>query len=80
MKLTVIIANVLSIAPSTLSNESSRKNTPNWDDTRHIDLMLAIEVAFDVQFNFEEITSMQNLSEMRALLIKRGAPKSAVMA
>jgi len=80
MKLTEIVANVLSIEPSTLSNESNAKNTPNWDSAKHIDLMLAVEVAFDVQFTMPEITSMQNLGDMRALLIGKGALPERVAA
>lgn len=80
MKLTEIVANVLSVDPTTLSNESNAKNTPNWDSAKHIDLMLAVEVAFDVQFTMPEITSMQNLGDMRALLIQKGALQSAVAA
>jgi len=80
MKLTEIVANVLAIEPSTLSDESNAKNTPNWDSAKHIDLMLAVEVAFDVQFTMPEITSMQNLGDMRKLLIGKGALHSAVAA
>ncbi len=80
MKLTEIVANVLSIDPTILSNESNAKNTPNWDSARHIDLMLAVEVAFEVQFTMPEITSMQNLGDMRKLLIEKGALQSAVAA
>ena len=80
MKLTEIVANVLSIDPAILSNESNAKNTPNWDSARHIDLMLAVEVAFDVQFTMPEITSMQNLGDMRTLLIGKGAIPERVAA
>lgn len=80
MKLTEIVANVLSVDPGILSNESNAKNTPNWDSARHIDLMLAVEVAFDVQFTMPEITSMQNLGDMRSLLIQKGALPDRVAA
>jgi len=42
--------------------------------------MLAVEVAFEVQFTMPEITSMQNLGDMRKLLIDKGALQSAVAA
>ncbi len=80
MKLNEVIANVLSIDPAILSDDSNAKNTPNWDSARHIDLMLAVEVAFEVQFTMPEITSMQNLGDMRNLLIEKGALESAVAA
>ena len=77
MELNEIVANVLSVDPSILSDESNAKNTPNWDSARHIDLMLAVEVAYDVQFTMPEITSMQNLGDMRRLLEAKGAQLAA---
>ncbi len=72
MKLETIVANVLSISEEQLSDESNAKNTPNWDSARHIDLMLSIEVAYQVQFSMPEITGLQNLGDMRRLLADKG--------
>ncbi len=72
MKLTSLIASVLDIDENTLTDESNAKNTPNWDSARHIDLLLAVEVAFGVQFSMPEITGMQNLGDMRGLLRSKG--------
>lgn len=72
MKLETIVANVLSISEDQLSDESNAKNTPNWDSARHIDLMLSIEVAYQVQFSMPEITGLQNLGDMRRLLEDKG--------
>lgn len=67
-----IVAKVLSVDVSTISDASNAKNTPNWDSMRHIELLLAVEVAFGVQFTMAEITSMQNLGDMHRLLQERG--------
>lgn len=72
LKLEQIVAKVLAVDVSTISDASNAKNTPNWDSMRHIELLLAVEVAFGVQFSMAEITSMQNLGDMRRLLIERG--------
>lgn len=72
MKLEKIIANVLSIGEDQLSDASNAKNTPNWDSARHIDLMLAVETAYHVQFTMPEITGLQNLGDMRRLLQQKG--------
>ena len=72
MKLYELVAGVLNIDPSTLSNESSGLNTQNWDSLRHIELMLAVETAFGVRFSMPEMVSMQNLGDMRKLLIEKG--------
>ena len=77
MNLTTLIANVLAIDETTLSDESNAKNTPNWDSARHIDLLLAVEVAYGVQFSMAEIISMQNLGDMRVLLEEKGVQQIA---
>ncbi|MDJ0613387.1 MAG: acyl carrier protein [Rhizobiaceae bacterium] len=72
MKLFEIVGGVLNIDPNTLSNESSGLNTQNWDSLRHIELMLAVETAFGVRFSMSEMVSMQNLGDMRNLLVDKG--------
>lgn len=73
MKLFQTVAGVLNIDADTLSNESNGQNTKNWDSLRHIELMLAVETAFGVTFTMSEMVSMQNLGDMRALLMEKGA-------
>ncbi len=71
-KLEQIIADILSVAEDAISDESNARNTPNWDSGRHIDLMLAVETAYDVHFTIPEITGMQNVGDMRRILQEKG--------
>ena len=73
MKLEKIVAQVLSVDEQELSDESNAKNTKNWDSMRHIELLLAVETAYGVQFSMPEITGMQKLGDMRSLLEQKGA-------
>lgn len=72
MKLYEVVAGILKIETGVLSEESNAHNTPNWDSLRHIELMLAVETAFGVRFTMPEMVSMQNLGDMRALLVAKG--------
>jgi acyl carrier protein len=72
MRLFETVASVLNIDVSSLDNQSNGQNTENWDSLRHIELMLAVETAFGVTFSMSEMISMQNLGDMRALLIDKG--------
>lgn len=76
MKLFDLVAGVLNIEPEVLTNESSGLNTQNWDSLRHIELMLAVETAFSVRFTMSEMVSMQNLGDMRSLLVEKGVDLS----
>ena len=73
MKLEKIVAQVLAVDVSELSDDSNARNTRNWDSMRHIELLLAVETAFGVRFTMPEITSMQKLGDMRSLLGDKGA-------
>lgn len=73
MKLFTVVANTLKIDPQILSDESNGHNTPNWDSLRHIELMMAVETAFQVRFSMAEIVGLKNLGDMRRLLESKGA-------
>lgn len=72
MKLFETVASVLNIDVESLNNASNGKNTENWDSLRHIELMLAVETGFGVTFSMSEMVSMQNLGDMRKLLVEKG--------
>ncbi|MEL7470039.1 MAG: acyl carrier protein [Paracoccaceae bacterium] len=73
MKLEKIVAQVLAVDETELDNESNALNTRNWDSLRHIELLLAVETAYEVRFSMAEITSMQKLGDMKDLLSAKGA-------
>lgn len=68
MKLNQIVANILEIDPSLLSESSNAQNTPRWDSLRHIEVIFAVESAFHVRFTMPEITSLKNLGDIRRVL------------
>jgi acyl carrier protein len=71
--LETILASVLGVEPSELNDQSNARNTRNWDSMRHIEVLLAVETAFDIRFSMPEITGMQNLGDIRRLLAEKGA-------
>jgi acyl carrier protein len=74
MRLFEVIAEILKVDKSIISDESNALNTPNWDSLRHIELMLAVETAFDVRFAMPEMVGMRNVGDMRSLLVSKGVP------
>ncbi len=73
MNLYDVVASVLRIDASILSEDSNAQNTPNWDSIRHIELMLAVESAYHVSFSMAEMVGMRKLADMRRLLVGKGA-------
>lgn len=45
-----------------------RKETPQWDSLRHIELMFAIEDHFDVQFSEHQLATLDSLEAIAIAL------------
>jgi acyl carrier protein len=48
--------------------ESSPDTIPNWDSLQHLNLVLAVEQEFNVQFSPEEIEQLLSVELVAALL------------
>jgi acyl carrier protein len=73
MTLETILARVLGVEASEINDRSNARNTRNWDSMRHIEVLLSVETAFNVQFSIPEITGLQDVGDIRRLLIAKGA-------
>lgn len=73
MRLNQIVASILETDPEALSDSSNAQNTPRWDSLRHIEVIFAVESAFQVRFTMPEITALRNLGDIRRLLIEKNA-------
>ncbi len=58
---------MLSIAPG-----MTAKDVVNWDSFNHINLILALEEAFNVRFTTAEMAQMSNVGELVVSLAKKG--------
>lgn len=72
MRLNRLVARVLMVSEEDLSPDSNAENTRNWDSARHVELLLAVETAFDVRFSTREVNQMRSLGDMRKLLQDKG--------
>ena len=80
MKFYEIVGNILGVDPSKLDEGSNASNTPQWDSLRHIEVIFAVESAYQVRFTMPEIASLRNLGEMRQLLTAKNVALSEVNA
>lgn len=74
MELERLFSNVLAEPVEAMSNDTSPRTSKNWDSLRHIELILAIEAAYGVQFNMPEMTSLHSLGDVRRILQDKGVP------
>ena len=54
------MGNVFNIDVDLINNDTSPDNVVNWDSLQHMNLIVALEEEFDVEFNDEEIVDSMN--------------------
>ncbi len=72
MKLEAVFANLLQEPIESINEETSPRNTRSWDSLKHLELVMAIEVAYLVQFTMPEIIGLNSLGSIRQLLKLKG--------
>ena len=71
-KLKDILAKVLLIDESMISDEMSRKSVKEWDSMAHLMLVSEIESAFEVTMNDDDIMEIQTVADIKKTLKKLG--------
>ena len=74
MQLETLFSNILSEPLESMCEETSPRTSVKWDSARHIELVLAIEAAYGIQFTMPEMTSLHSLGEVRRILEAKGVP------
>jgi acyl carrier protein len=67
-----IIAEVMEIPISQISDESSPETIENWDSFRGLVLADELETRFNVKFHLDELVSVKNVGDIKKNLIKHG--------
>jgi acyl carrier protein len=67
------ISDVFGVPASDLTPDSSPQTVEAWDSMGHLNLVLALEQAFNVQFSPEEIAGMTSVRLAAETLAKKGA-------
>ena len=51
-----------------INNETNAEDIEDWDSLEQINLLIAMEKKFEIKFNINEVTSIQNVGEMLELI------------
>lgn len=63
-----VIATMLAVEASTISEDSSMDNVPNWDSLRHMNLVLALEEEFRVSIPDEDAGNITSFKLIKLVL------------
>ncbi len=64
-KLTKVFREVFGDDSITLNEQTTADQIEGWDSMSHINLIIAIEIAFGIEFTNEEIRSFNNVGDMQ---------------
>ncbi len=68
-----VAADVLDVPPARLDARASTETVESWDSLQHLNLVLALEQEFGVQFEPEEMERMTSVGRIVELLEARAA-------
>ena len=71
-KLKDILAKILLIDATTISDSMSRKTVKEWDSMAHLMLVSEIESAFEVTLDDDDIMEIQTVADLKKTLQKLG--------
>jgi len=66
-----VMSDVFNIDVSLINNESSPDNIENWDSLKHMNLIVALEEEFEIEFDDEEIVDSMNFALISTILKAR---------
>lgn len=72
-KVKAVFADVFQCDPDALRPDSSPTSIAGWDSFGHLALVEALQSAFSVRFEVEDIAAMDSLSQIERILARRGA-------
>ncbi|ALA85206.1 MULTISPECIES: acyl carrier protein [Stenotrophomonas] len=68
-----VFARVLGIAADSVSDDLRYNTIPQWDSIAHMSVVAALEEAFGVMIDMDEVIDMSSVGKAREILRKHGA-------
>jgi len=66
-------ARVLGIAPERVTDDLRYASIPEWDSIAHMSVVAALEEAFGVMIDMDDVIDMSSVGKAREILSKYGA-------
>jgi len=74
-KVLEIAADLFRLAPERINEHSSPELIEAWDSVQHLNLILALESEFNLQFEPEEIDQMKTIGDISAIVFAKRDPR-----
>ena len=67
------LARALKVDPKTIPDDASQMDLSGWDSVRHMNVVLALENDFDIQFDDAELPTLTSLPKLVSAVEKHTA-------
>ena len=64
-----VIAGTFRISPAAVTDSLEFNAIPEWDSLNHVELMLALETAYDVAIDEDDMVELTSVKAIRAFLM-----------
>lgn len=73
-RVTRLLADVFEVDPGALRADSSPDSVESWDSLRHLNMVIALEQEFGIQFAAEEIERAMSVDAVCHLVAEKSGP------
>jgi len=70
-ELTAVFRDVFDDETIVLSDDLTANDVDSWDSLSHVNLIIAIEMAFDIEFKQSEILNFANVGELKESILSK---------
>ena len=70
-----LVADVVKVPVGELNADSGLGTVQNWDSMKHTNLVLALEDAFDIGFDFDELDQIVTIAAITRSLEEKGVSR-----
>ena len=67
-----LLADLLQISVSQVTDELAMTDLEVWDSLKHMELIASLEEQLDIQLSFDDIVAMRSVGDIKRVLSDRG--------
>ena len=71
-KVAEILSRILKVPAAAVTDDLAMKDVEAWDSLKHMEMIVAFEEAYHIEFDFEEIVAMQTVASIKHVLVEKG--------
>ncbi len=71
-KLKEVLSRIFNVSLATITEDASPDTIENWDSLRHMNLVLALEEEFDVEFTDDQVVEILSYKLIKIVLQEHG--------